>query len=154
MIFPTTTAPTQPPVHTFLLQHPPNSTYLSQPFFYPMPFPNPKPNPPPVPPPPQQTIISQSSSSSVSAPTTTVKTENRTEENNNATIIVQPNSAYNRNKNVTIQLKMLGEVCFFYFRKKLIGEAFIFLLFSSINFFEHSINLGSSTCPTSSPRDA
>jgi hypothetical protein len=114
MFLPSTTVPTQPPVHTFFLQSP----YMSQPFFYPMPFP--KPNPPPAPlppppplPPPQQTIISQSSSSSVSAPTT-IKTENKTEENN-ATIVVHPNSTKNNMKNVTIQLKMLDEVCFFFF---------------------------------------
>jgi hypothetical protein len=117
MFLPTTTAPNQPPVHTFLFQPSPTSTYLSQPFFYPMPFPKPNPPlapppPPPAAPPPQQTIISQSSSSSVSAPTT-IKTENKTEENN-ATIVVHPNSTNNNMKNVTIQLKMLNEVCFFF----------------------------------------
>jgi len=116
MFLPTTTAPTQSHVQSFFLQPPPTSTYLSQPFFYPIPFSNPKPNlpssaPPPPPPPPHQTIISQSSSSSASAPTT-IKTENKTEDNN-ATIIVHPNTISNNKKNVTIQVKMLDEVCFF-----------------------------------------
>jgi hypothetical protein len=114
MFLPTTTAPTQPHVQSFFLQPPPTSAYLSQPFFYPIPFSNPKPNLPssaPPPPPPHQTIISQSSSSSASAPTT-IKTENKTEDNN-ATIIVHPNTISNNKKNVTIQVKMLDEVCFF-----------------------------------------
>jgi len=113
MFLPTTTAPTQPPVQTFFLPHPPTSAYLSQPFFYPIPFSNPKPNLPSSapPPPPHQTIISQSSSSSASAPTT-IKTENKIEDNN-ATIIVHPNTISNNKKNVTIQVKMLDEVCFY-----------------------------------------
>jgi hypothetical protein len=118
MILPTTTVPNQPPVQTFLLPHPPTSTYFSQPLFYHIPFSNPKPvlplsAPPPAPPPPAQpTIINQSSSSSSSAPAI-VKTENKTEENN-ATIVVHPNTIHSDKKNVTIQLKMLDEVCFFY----------------------------------------
>ena len=106
MFLPSTTVPTQAPVQTFFFQPQATSTYLPQPMFYPMPFS--QPNPPPAPPPaPQQTIISQSSSSSVSAPTIENKSEC-----NHPTIVLQPNSANNR-KNVTIQLKMLDEVCFF-----------------------------------------
>ena len=115
---PSTTTITQPSVQTYLLQPPPTSTYFSQPLFYPMAFPKPPPPPPPLPPPPpppppppvptQQTIINQSSSAATAVPTT-IQTENKVEERN-ATIFVQPNTIYPR-KNVTVQLKMLDEVC-------------------------------------------
>jgi hypothetical protein len=157
MILPTTMGPTQPPMQPFFLPPPPNPTYFSQPFFYPIPFSNPKPNlpssappppPPPLPPPPpHQTIITQSSSSSSSAPAT-VKTENKTEENN-ATIIVHPNTTNNNKKNVTIQLKMLDEVCFFLFSfytlKKIDWYSLNIYFSSSINFISSFINLGKST---------
>lgn len=110
--------PNQAPLQTFLLQPPPPTTYMQQPLFYPMHFPTPRPTvppppPPPLPPPPPpvpQTIINQSSSSSSAAPAT-VHTENKTEDNR-ATIVLQPNTIAHSRKNMTIQLKMLDEVCF------------------------------------------
>jgi hypothetical protein len=118
MMMPSTSAPNYLPSQTFLLPPQPAPTYGSQPIFYSMPYPNPNPSftvpppPPPPPPPPQphqQTIISQSSSSSVTVPPP-VKIENSTEERN-ATIIVRPNTTNNNKKNVTIQVKVLDEVC-------------------------------------------
>lgn len=152
MFLPTTTAQTQPSVQTYFLPTQPTSTYLHQPFYYPMPFANlrssqpfsapvfPAPPPPPPPPPPPApvapTIINQSSSSSSSAPTT-VHTEKRTEENN-STIFVHPNTIHSNQKNVTIQLKMLDEVCLFLL---LFWCSFsiLFSFFNKILFYSKSI---------------
>jgi hypothetical protein len=124
MIF--STIPPQQPQSTFFLPPP-------QPFLLPFPYSNPNPPvpaPPPPPPPPQpQTVINQTTSSSASA-SAAAKSENKTEESH-ATIIVHPNTIQNNKKNVTIQLKMIDEVCFlfsfFIFLKKILVKLLIFL---------------------------
>jgi len=135
--------PTQAPLQTFLLQPQLPPPPPPPPLFYPFPRPIVPPPAPAPPPPVPQTIINQSSSSSTAAPTT-VHTENKTEENN-ATIFLHPNTITNSKKNVTIQLKMLDEVClFFFFFKVFLMIGAIFVNFSR-NITLPSIYLGQST---------
>lgn len=103
MILPPTTISNQPPGQTLFFQPSLNPSYISQPLFYPIPFTNPPSSAPPI---PSQTIVNQSSATSASAPAATATaTSVKTDENNTP------------NKNITIQLKMTGEVrfilCFF-----------------------------------------
>ena len=97
--YPGNTSMSTPPA--YYLPSAGNPSYVSQPFFYPMPYANPPPAPTP-----QSTIVNQSSASaSASASAAAPVIEQR-----DATIIVRPHTTTYPRKNVTIQLKMPSEV--------------------------------------------
>ena len=101
MLYPSSSMSTSP---AYYIPSAGNPSYVSQPFFYPMPYTN----PPPPAPAPQSTIVNQSSASATAAASASAAAP--VIEQRDATIIVRPHATTYPRKNVTIQLKLPSEV--------------------------------------------